>query len=640
MQRTSLALATSLLLTAPFAAAQSCLNTINPFLSNNGGSVGGAIFFDLTVTGGVIVQSLTTNYSAAVGTPVGMTVYTFPTTYVGNTGSVAGWTLAGMDDGTSLSAGTDAITTITLAAPIVLTAGSYGVALVATGSAHRYTNGIGTNQNFNDAFLAIAAGGAQNVPWTGAPIANRVWNGSICYVPAAGLFPNFSATPLSGPVGTNVAFTDLTYTSDPAGLTGWLWDFENDGIFDSGLQNPTHTYLAEGVYSVTLQAFDALHGMASVTKTGYVSIDTVDASFTSSVVSGTTVQFTDTSTGGPTSWAWDFQNDGTVDSNLPNPVFTYPSAGAYNCRLTVSDAISTDTIVVNLGVGIIPVPPFGSTFTANSTRGFWFQAPVRFSVVSMSVPDETAFGVQNVALYRLAGAPPVFSASATGGLEFYQGGAPSGTPIPCAVSFEAGEYVGVLGACGTATSLRNSYGTPAGPYASSVLGSPMTLTRFLSQTNIVAVNGTGAYSQEPAAAISRVILGVSACTSIAYGAGSPSGAGPAAPVLKTGALPCLGATAVMIVENQDVNAIGLMAIGVGRASVPTPLGTVLLGSIDVIDVMNGGALLNIGSNSYSFNVPNVPALNGTGPYNWQNANLLVPSGQIALSNGLEWFLAL
>jgi hypothetical protein len=40
------------------------------------------------------------------------------------------------------------------------------------------------------------------------------------------------------------------------------------------------------------------------------------ASFSASPTSGTaplTVQFTDTSTGGPTSWEWDFQNDGTVD---------------------------------------------------------------------------------------------------------------------------------------------------------------------------------------------------------------------------------------------------------------------------------------------------------------------------------------
>ena len=30
---------------------------------------------------------------------------------------------------------------------------------------------------------------------------------------------------------------------------------------------------------------------------------------------------------GPTSWAWDFQNDGTVDSNVRNPRFTYSAPG-------------------------------------------------------------------------------------------------------------------------------------------------------------------------------------------------------------------------------------------------------------------------------------------------------------------------
>jgi hypothetical protein len=252
------------------------------------------------------------------------------------------------------------------------------------------------------------------------------------------------------------------------------------------------------------------------------------------------------------------------------------------------------------------------------------------------VPDEANNGTQNVAIYRMASAPPVFSGTATGGLAFFQAGAPSATPMPCAVSFETGEWVGVLGACGTATML-NSYATPVGPFASSVLGAPTTLTRMLTQTNLVTSQGTAAYSAETAAALSRVILGVSACTSVAYGTGSPSGLGPAAPTLRTGTLPFLGSTATMIVNNQDANMIGLVAVGSGRANLPTPFGTVLLGSIggtDVIPILP----LNIGDNSYSFTVPNNPALNGAGPFNWQNANL-APGGQFALSNGLEWFLA-
>ena len=55
-----------------------------------------------------------------------------------------------------------------------------------------------------------------------------------------------------------------------------------------------------------------------------------------------TVQFSDTSTtndpGGITSWAWDFDNDGTVDSTLQNPSHQFMTCGDFDVRLTVTDA--------------------------------------------------------------------------------------------------------------------------------------------------------------------------------------------------------------------------------------------------------------------------------------------------------------
>jgi PKD repeat protein len=51
-----------------------------------------------------------------------------------------------------------------------------------------------------------------------------------------------------------------------------------------------------------------------------------------------TVQFQDLSTGNPTSWAWDFQNDGQVDSTSQNPQFTYTASGTYTVKMTTSNA--------------------------------------------------------------------------------------------------------------------------------------------------------------------------------------------------------------------------------------------------------------------------------------------------------------
>ncbi len=52
------------------------------------------------------------------------------------------------------------------------------------------------------------------------------------------------------------------------------------------------------------------------------------------------VQFTDLSTGDPTSWSWDFGDGGT--STAQNPGHTYASAGTYTVTLTVSNAYGSD----------------------------------------------------------------------------------------------------------------------------------------------------------------------------------------------------------------------------------------------------------------------------------------------------------
>ena len=466
--------------------------------------------------------------------------------------------------------------------------------------------------------------------------------GAVCeftYVPAAGLYPSFTASPRTGPVGQVVNFTDQTYTSDPGGVVAWLWDVNGDNVTDYTTQNCQHTYTSEGSYNVSLTTISGLFGSQALTRNSYIVIDAVDASFAATTLPGNLIVFNDTSTGNPTSWAWDFTNDGVVDATTQNTAFQYPGPGSYNCKLTVSDAFSTDTTIVNLGVGIIPVPGFGSTFSGTAaTRGFWFQSPTRFSIISASVPDETNNGTQNVAIYRLTAPPPVFSATATGGLEFVSVGQPSNANIPCVVSFDAGEYVGVLGACGTTTML-NSYGTPTGPYNSSVLGQPTTLTRMGTQFNLNTTLGTTAYWQEPAGAISRVILGVTACAAIPYGTGTPSGAGPAAPTMKATALPYVGQTATLEVTQNDTGVLSFMVAGFGRASLPSPFGTILINQILVNQVMNGAAVVGPGTYPYSFTIPNDPTLVGVS-LNWQNANLLVATSQVSLSNGNEFWIDL
>ncbi|HTG42115.1 MAG TPA: DNRLRE domain-containing protein, partial [Methylomirabilota bacterium] len=94
------------------------------------------------------------------------------------------------------------------------------------------------------------------------------------------------------------------------------------------------------------------------------------AGFTSSattVFNGDTVTFTDTSTGSPTAWAWDFGD--TTTSTLQSPSHSWPTAGTYTVTLVAtntygSSSPATSQITVNLDT-TPPSAPGAVTATAN-----------------------------------------------------------------------------------------------------------------------------------------------------------------------------------------------------------------------------------------------------------------------------------
>ena len=68
--------------------------------------------------------------------------------------------------------------------------------------------------------------------------------------------------------------------------------------------------------------------------------------FTATPVSGKVplkVQFTDLSMGDIQSWAWDFNNDGSIDNTLQHPSYIFNQSGNYTTRLTVSGACGSRT---------------------------------------------------------------------------------------------------------------------------------------------------------------------------------------------------------------------------------------------------------------------------------------------------------
>jgi len=160
-------------------APPALLATVNG--PNNGNSSGGMVWFDVNnLTGGeVTITELGMNLSNATM----VDIYIRPGSYVGNTGSPAGWTLVGQADGTAgpFSGPVIGAAVITpCPTNFVLPAGSWGFALHALSAAQSYTNGTGSNQSFTDGSLTITLGSTANTPW-GSAFTPRVWNGWIVY---------------------------------------------------------------------------------------------------------------------------------------------------------------------------------------------------------------------------------------------------------------------------------------------------------------------------------------------------------------------------------------------------------------------------------------------------------------------------
>jgi PKD repeat protein len=79
-----------------------------------------------------------------------------------------------------------------------------------------------------------------------------------------------------------------------------------------------------------------------------VGINAIEADFSADVTMGVaplTVTFQDMSTFEPSSWEWDFDNDGVVDDVSQNPEFTFTEPGDYSVSLRASKGFSTDKTV-------------------------------------------------------------------------------------------------------------------------------------------------------------------------------------------------------------------------------------------------------------------------------------------------------
>ncbi len=201
---------------------------------------------------------------------------------------------------------------------------------------------------------------------------------AVSAIPVAG-FSKVSG-PSGGVVPATFNFNDVSTGS----VQSWWWDF-GDGT-TSSTQNPVKIYNSGGNYPVTLTVSNAISSSSTtqvVSTYGALSANFTRTMFPPNGVVPVTVNFTDTSSGNPTTWVWHFPDGSASTAQNPSKMFT--AAGNYDVTLSVTNPAggpsTTDRIV-----SVYAMP--GASFTASAFSG---TAPVNINFTDTSIGNPVSW---------------------------------------------------------------------------------------------------------------------------------------------------------------------------------------------------------------------------------------------------------
>ena len=233
----------------------------------------------------------------------------------------------------------------------------YSVTLTATGGTGTYTWSITSGtlpSNLNwDAATATISGDIDTGTATDYPLEFEVTDG--IQTAAANLtltvHPELQITTSSLPDAYEGVSYSYTVTASGGNAANYNWSISGQPSWlfidsSTGKLSGTPPANSAGTYTFTVTVTDGLQ-TASKQFDLTVNVQLV-ADFEATPTQGKApldVTFTDLSTGNPTSWEWDFDNDGTPDSTVQNPTHTYSNPGWYTVKLTISNGANSDTCV-------------------------------------------------------------------------------------------------------------------------------------------------------------------------------------------------------------------------------------------------------------------------------------------------------
>jgi predicted outer membrane repeat protein len=176
---------------------------------------------------------------------------------------------------------------------------------------------------------------------------------------------DFTADVTFGNFPLTVQFTDLSTIGNlGSSIDSWSWDFDNDGIEDSYLQNPIYTYNMPGIYTVSLTVTDDGFEDTEI-KEDYIGVDQEivvnDIQPTPGAVTINEMETIDfffsgyDPDGNPLEYSWKLEGvEVSIDSTYLFET-NYTSAGLYLLTLDVTDNFSDNSIYYEWNVTVTDV---------------------------------------------------------------------------------------------------------------------------------------------------------------------------------------------------------------------------------------------------------------------------------------------
>ena len=137
---------------------------------------------------------------------------------------------------------------------------------------------------------------------------------------------------------------EVSFNNLSTGATSYLWEFGDDNT--STDENPVHTYANDGIYLVTLNAYNACDTVQFSKEVSVGSLPNAD--FSSSATQGCTplsITFTDLSSSNTTGWNWTFEGGMPATSTEQNPTVLYLTPGEFDVTLIASNIQGSNTVI-------------------------------------------------------------------------------------------------------------------------------------------------------------------------------------------------------------------------------------------------------------------------------------------------------